>query len=60
MVLFAWLLEGVLWYDETIGYKTPEPVRDMNDIVVAFLSVPSGQDLVELGINGGVVARPPV
>ena len=60
VILFFRLLEDGLWCDEATGYKMPKPVCDVNDIVVAFLFVHGGRDLVKLGIYVRVVALPPV
>ena len=43
-----------------MGYEPPEPVQDTNDIVVEFLFVHGGHDLVHFGVYGGEVALPPV
>ena len=43
-----------------MGYEAPEPVRDMNHVVVLFLLVRGGHDLVNLGKDRGMVPLPPV
>ena len=60
VVFFAGFYEDVLWCDKATGYKAPEPVHYMNDVIVALFLVHGCHDLVDLGMNGGVVALPPV
>ena len=40
-------IEDVMRGDEAMGYKPPEPVWDMNDVVVPFLLVHGGHDLTK-------------
>jgi hypothetical protein len=55
-VLPTRFLEYVLWRDEAVRDEPPKPVRDMVDIVIAFLFVHGLQDLAQFGLDGGVVA----
>ena len=59
-VLLAGFLEDMLWQDEAKGNQPPEPVQDMKDIVVALLLVCGGHDLANLGVDGRVIAIPPI
>ncbi len=59
-VFLARLLETMRWHDEAMGYEPPEPVWDVNDVVVEFFFVYGGHDLANFGIYGGMVALPPV
>jgi hypothetical protein len=40
--------------------KLPEPVRDMDEVVVPLFFVHGGHDLVNFGADGGVVPLPPI
>ncbi len=44
-ILFPWFDEDVLWCDEAVWDKAPEPVRYMEDIIVMFFFVHGGHDL---------------
>jgi hypothetical protein len=56
VVLPAWLLEYVLWRDEAVSHESPKKVRDVEDIVIAFLHVHGLQALAQFCTDGGVVA----
>ena len=43
-----------------MGDKLPEPMGNMDDVIVPFLLVHGGHDLVDLQLHGGVVPLPPV
>ena len=50
-VHLARLLEDMLWCDEAMKCKLPEPVWDMKDAVVAISHVRGGHDLADFGID---------
>jgi hypothetical protein len=56
VVFPAIFFEDALWCDEAVGHGPPKPVWDVNDVVVTFFLVHGGQDLIDLGVDGGVVA----
>ena len=43
-----------------MGHKPPKQVWDVNDLVVTFFLVHGGHDLIDLCMDGGVVAPLPV
>ncbi len=45
-ILFSCFDEDVLWHNEAMWDKAPEPVRYMEDIIVTFFSGHGGHDLV--------------
>jgi hypothetical protein len=51
-VLLARFREDVLGREEAMWHKMPEPVRDVDNIVVPFLLVHGGHDSIHLGVNG--------
>jgi hypothetical protein len=59
-ILLPWLFKDVLWDDEAVGDKPPEPVGDMDDVVIPFLLVHGGHYLVNLQLNSGVISPSPV
>ena len=59
-VLLPGFLEDVLGCDEAVGDEPPEPVGNVEYVVVLLLLVHGGHDLVELGADGGVIPSPPV
>ena len=59
-ILFPWFDEDVLWHDEAMWDKAPEPVRYMEDVIVMFFFVHSGHDLIQSTGYGCVVSVVPV
>ncbi len=60
MVLFPWFDEDVLWRDEAMWDKAPEPMWYVEDVIVAFFFVHGSHDLVESTGYGCVVSFLPV
>ena len=59
-VLLPWFFEDVLGGDEAVQYELPEPVREMDHVVVMFFLVHCGHDLAHLCLDGRVVSPLPV
>ena len=57
MVLFPWFDEDVLWRDEAMWDKVPEPMWYMEDVIVALFFVHGSHDLVNLTGYGCMVER---
>jgi hypothetical protein len=60
VVLLAGFFKDVLWCDEAVRHKSPEPMGDVYDVIVLLFLVHGGHDLVDFGADGGVVPFPPV
>ena len=60
MVFFSCFFKDMLGGDEAMGYKPPEPVGGVDDVVVMFFLVHGCHDLVELGIDGEMISLSPV
>ena len=43
--------EDVLWGDEAVGDEPPEPMRDVDDVIVKFFLVHGGHNLANPGID---------
>jgi hypothetical protein len=50
----------MLGCDEALWHELPEPMRDVDNIVVPFLLVHGDHDLVDLGVDVRVVPSPRV
>ena len=55
-ILFSCFDENVLWHDEEMWDKAPEPVWDMEDVVVTFFFGHGGHDFVQSTGYGCVVS----
>ncbi len=59
-ILFPWFDEDVLWHDDAMWDKAPEPVWYLEDVIFAFFFVHGGHDLIQLTGYGYVVSILPV